>query len=70
MRMPREREAYRDNLKIISEKYPDKTMLRPMEVVNVTGMCLNTVKKHFDFKSGVKGYISIADLARQMSCAK
>lgn len=66
--MPREREAYRDNIEIIREKFPDKAMFRPGEVCEVVGFkSIKTVKKLFTFQNG---YISIADLARQMSCAK
>lgn len=62
-----EREAYRDNIVAIKEIIPDKLMFRPGEVKKITGMSINTVKKHFNFQHG---YISIGDLARQMSCLK
>ena len=63
--MAREPEAYRDNIVAIKEIYPDQLMFRPKEVSRLTGMKkYERVKKHFKFKNG---YISIGDLARQMS---
>ena len=65
--MPREPEAMRDNIMLIKEVIPNKLMLRPFEVCKVVGLSLNTVKKYFSFQNG---YISVGDLARQMSCRK
>lgn len=63
--MPREPEAYRDNIAAIKELFPNQIMFRPKEVCQITGMKkYDTVVRHFTFTNG---YISIGDLARQMS---
>lgn len=62
--MPLEPESYRDNLELIYNKYPQKTMLTKTEVQDITGLNYRTVCKLFEFK---KGYISAAKLARAMS---
>ena len=62
--MAREKEGYRDNLERIKSYFPDKEMLTNKDVQNFTGMCYRSVRKRFAF---TKGYVSTADLARQMS---
>jgi hypothetical protein len=62
--MAREKEGYRDNLERIKEVFTDKEMLSISDVVRFTGMCYRSVMKRFTFKNK---YISVADLARQMS---
>ena len=62
--MPREKECYRDNLVLIKEKYPDENMLTVKQVAKFTGKDYRTVKKLFKFNNG---YISVANLASQMS---
>lgn len=66
--MGREPEAMRDNIELIRSVYPNKLLLRFGEVVKVTGLGKTTVRKYFKFMPN--GYISVADLARQMSCYK
>ena len=63
--MPREKEAYRDNLERIIAAYPGKEMLTVTDVINFTGINRKTVKKMFPFNR--YGYISAATLARSMS---
>lgn len=66
--MPREREAYRDNIEAIKEAFPGRLMFRPKEVGEMMGMKkYDTVVRHFKFTNG---WISIGDLARDMSRAK
>ena len=63
--MPREKEAYRDNLERIKNMYPDKELLRVSEVMRFLGMKnYNSVLKRFPFKDN---YISVATLARELS---
>ncbi len=63
--MPREKEAYRDNLERIKAMYPDKEFLRVSEVMRFLGMKkYNSVLKRFPFKDN---YISVATLARELS---
>lgn len=66
--MARECEAYRDNLEMIKNLYPEQLMFRPKEVGKMMGMKkYETVVRHFKFNNG---YISIGDLARQMCYRK
>jgi len=64
--MPREKEAYRDNLAAIQNAYPGKNVLSIKEVCEYLGACYKTVKGHVPgYKPGV-GY-SIYTLARYLS---
>lgn len=63
--MPKEKEGYRDNLESIYQQFPDREMLRPIDIQNYTGWCYRTVKKRIKFKS--YGLVSREDLARQIS---
>lgn len=66
--MAREPEAMRDNLAAIREMFPDKLMFRIKDVGKIMGTSkYETIVKRFTFKNG---YISIGDLARQMSNTK
>ena len=63
--MSRENEAYRDNLELIMEMFPDKKVLTIKDVVRSTGRDYRTVRKHFPFIEGMG--ISVATLARLLS---
>ncbi len=63
--MPREKEAYRDNLVRIMEAFPGKEVLCPTEVAKWLHMDYRKVKKIIPFKKGFG--ISVATLARFMS---
>lgn len=62
--MPREKEAYRDNLQRLNDAFPQKEILRRGEVVKFLGIDYRTAEKLYTFK---ECYISKATLARQMS---
>ena len=62
--MPREKEAFRDNLEDILTYFNGKRMLRQIEVVRYTGLDPKTVRKRFSFKDG---FISAVVLARELS---
>ena len=63
--MSREKAAYRDNLELIMEMFPNKGVLTINDVVRYTGKNSRTVKKHFPFIDGLG--ISVATLARILS---
>lgn len=63
--MPREKEAYRDNLERICEKFPHKEVLNIKEVVEFTGMSRDFVRKAYPFSKD--RVISKATLARALS---
>lgn len=62
--MAREKEAYRDNLERIHERYPDKEFLTVSDVSSFLGCCRAWCKRNFPFKGN---YISKATLARELS---
>lgn len=62
--MPREKEGYRDCLEEINRRTGDKLLLRPKDVMELTGLCYNTVVKMFDFSIG---YITNTEIARKLS---
>ena len=62
--MPREKEAYRDNLERLCEKFPDKELLNVSEVVKFLGVSRRYVEKAYPFKGNK---ISKATLARILS---
>ena len=61
--MPREKEAYRDNLRSLLESTGGKHLLSAFEVAGYCGKDVRTVKKLFDFSN----YITAETLARRMS---
>ena len=63
--MPREKEAYRDNLEQILNFSNGKQMLSVTEATKFLGINRKTVLKLFPF--GDRNYISAATLARAMS---
>lgn len=62
--MPREKEAYRDNVERIKMMYPDKELLSKGEVCAFCKINYRTAAKLFSFKNN---YISVATLARELS---
>lgn len=62
--MPREKEAYRDNLALLMEAFPDKKLLCVMDVAKWAGRDRRLIKKLY-FKD--KAFLSIAELARRIS---
>ncbi|MBE6906148.1 MAG: hypothetical protein E7476_07765 [Ruminococcaceae bacterium] len=62
--MPREKEAYRDNLERIDSAFPGKELLTKKDVSEFTGANYKTVNRLFPFKDN---YISKATLARCLS---
>lgn len=63
--MPREREAYRDNLERILASFPGRETLTVQEVARYLRKDPRTVKRIFPFKPGLG--ISVATMARYMS---
>jgi len=64
--MPREKEGFRENLALLNERFPDRDMLRVVDVMAFTGMSRNTVVKKIRFNAATSR-VSKADLARQIS---
>ena len=62
--MPREKEAYRQNIERIKEMYPDKEWLNIKEVCVFLGRDYQTVKKRIKFNNN---FVSVAALASQLS---
>lgn len=62
--VPREKEAYRDNVERIKLMYPDKELLSRKEVCTFCKIDYRTASKMFTFKNN---YISVATLARELS---
>lgn len=63
--MPREKEAYRDNLARIIEAFPGKEIITVTELAKWLHRDIRTVKRKFPIKDGIG--ISIATLARFLS---
>lgn len=64
--MPREKEAYRDNLERINNFHPNGELLNIGDVMKFTGLGYKAVKNTFKFTTQGK-YISKATLARALS---
>lgn len=62
--MSREKEAYRDNLERLCERFPDKELLNVTDVVRFLGVSRRYVEKAYPFKDNK---ISKATLARELS---
>lgn len=62
--MPREKDAFRDNLERLDTKFPGKELLTKTDVVNYTGVCYAKARNIFRFKGN---YISKAVLASDLS---
>ena len=62
--MPREKEAYRDNLELLDRMFPDKNILTVSDVAKFSGCCYRVAKKIYPFKDN---RISKATLARFIS---
>lgn len=63
--MAREKQGFRDNLELLKQLYPNKLMFSIQETMQATGLSYKMVKKNFTFNENK--FISICDLARQMS---
>jgi len=62
--MPREKEAYRDQLERIIEAFPGREYILPSELSKWLKRDIRTVRRLFSFKKGFG--ISIVQLAREM----
>jgi hypothetical protein len=62
--MSREKEAYRDNLELLLESFPNKKILCCSDIAKWAGRDIKTIKKLY-FQE--KQYITVAELARRMS---
>lgn len=62
--MPREKEAYRDNLEFLLEKGGGKAMLNCSEVCRILGINPKTAKKLFSFNRC--NMIAVPTLAREL----
>lgn len=68
--MAREKEAYRDNLELLMQRFPGKSALNQSEVARYLGRDRRTVAKKYSFdkkKKGCRSTISIVVLARELS---
>lgn len=63
--MPREKEAYRDNLERIIEAFPGQEVIKTAQLAKWLKMDIRTVNKNFPIKKGIG--ISVATLARFLS---
>lgn len=63
--MPREKEAYRDNLERIIEAFPGQEVIKAAQLAKWLKMDIRTVNKRFPLKEGIG--ISVATLARFLS---
>ena len=63
--MPREKEAYRDNLERIIEAFPGQEVIKAVQLAKWLKMDIRTVNKRFPLKEGIG--ISVATLARFLS---
>ena len=62
--MPREKLSYRDNLEMLTRKYPDRIMLSISEVAQATGYSKQYTGRRFKFDGR---RIAITELAKQLS---
>lgn len=65
--MSREKPGYRENLRLLHERFPDKDMLNINDVAAFMGCCRQTVSRNIAFNDRTK-LITKTDLARQI-CA-
>ena len=63
--MPREKEAYRDNLELLLQMFPEKKVLNIKDVSRFAGCDYRTAAKRYPFDKNKT--ISIATLARALS---
>ena len=63
--MSREREGFRENVQMLNERFPDVDMLTVKDVMQITGLCEQTVRKYIRFNPATKR-VTKADLARQI----
>lgn len=65
--MSREKEGFRDNLALLNEAFPDRNMLRVVDISKFTGLSRNTVLSKYRFLPGSPKLVSKADFARQIT---
>ena len=65
--MPREKAAYRDNLELLMEHFPNQALISFADLVKFFGRNRKTVRKWLDEHEIEGNYFSIATLARAMS---
>ena len=63
--MSREKEGFRENVQMLNERFPDVDMLTVKDVMQITGLCEQTVRKIIRFNPVTKR-VTKADLARQI----
>lgn len=63
--MPREKEAYRDNLEMLMKVFPDRLTIKATELSKYLDQNVRTIKKNYPFRED--GTISLATLARCLS---
>lgn len=64
--MSREKIGYRENLRLLNERFPDKDMLNVNETASFMGCCRQTAARNIRFNKQT-GLITKTDLARQIS---
>jgi len=62
----REREGYRENLRLLNERFPNKDMLNVSETAAFMGVCRQTAARRIKFNENT-GLVTKTDLARQIS---
>ena len=63
--MPREKEAYRDNLEMLMQVFPGRLKVKATELSRYFGQDVRTIKRHYPISDD--GTISLATLARCLS---
>lgn len=63
--MPREKEAYRDNLELLNQMFPEKQVLNASDVSKFSGSSRETVLRKYPMNANKQ--ISKATLARFLS---
>lgn len=62
----REKPGYRENLRLLDRRHPDKDMLNVSEVAAFMGCCRQTAARKIRFNPAT-GLVTKTDLARQIS---
>ena len=68
--MPREKEMYRENLRLLSEAFPNRATIRQIEAARYLGIDVELLAKEKTFprlKVGGRYFVPIAKLASWMS---
>ena len=64
--MSREKDGYRENLRLLGEQFPGTGMLNVTEVAAFMGCCRQTAARKIRFNKQT-GLVTFTDLARQIS---